>query len=142
MKRPSFVLHSSLFASLVLLASMTMMSCQESLEDRAEREAREYTLRNCPTPPENNVITDSLVFDKATKTQYYYLTFVGELDNETLMEEFKDKLDKGLLEQTRSNPQLKIFQEAGFTFAYVCRSKATGKVILNLKYTPEDYRHR
>lgn len=130
----------------MLLAAVAMLgmatACQESLEDRAEREAREYTLKYCPTQPENDVITDSLVFDKKTKTQYYYLTFVGNLDNAEMMSLYKDKLYEGLLEQTRANPQLKPYQEAGFNLSYICRSKSTGKTLLNLTFTKDDYAMR
>lgn len=126
-------------SAIIMASAMMFVSCQESLEDRAERESKEYTAKFCPTPVENNVITDSLVFDKKTRTQYYYLTFTGEIDNAELMEEFKSKISVGLLEQTRSNPQTKVYKDAGFSFAYVCRSQSTGKILLNLKYTKKDF---
>lgn len=132
--------RSATYLSVCLsFVGMTMFSsCQESLEDRAERESKEYTMKFCPTPPENDVITDSLVFDKKTKTQYYYLTFTGPIDDEEMISKNKSKLREGLLEQTRSNPQTKIYREAGFAWAYVCRSQKTGKVILDLKFSAKD----
>ena len=114
-------------------------SCQKSLEERSEEESRDYTMRYCPTPPENNVITDSLVFDKKTKTQYYYLTFTDFLDDEEIMSEKKDEIAESLKKQTRLNPQTKSYKEAGFTFAYICRSQKTGKVLIDLKITKKDY---
>lgn len=126
----------------VVMASvmMTAVSCQESLEDRAAREDKEYTEKFCPTPPENNVITDSLVFDKKTRTQYYYITFVGDNDNEELINKFKPQLREGLRDQLLNNPQTQAYRDAGFNFAYICRSQSTGRILLDLKYTKEDFR--
>ena len=35
---------------IVIMLAMTLAACHESIEDRAEREAREFTRRFCPTP--------------------------------------------------------------------------------------------
>lgn len=135
------LLHiSSAWFCLPLLGMMLFASCQESLEERAEREAREYTEKNCPTPPENGVITDSLVFNKSNKTQFYYLTFTGEIDEPEMIAGHEDELRQQLLEQIRYNPTLRPYKEAGFSFAYVCRSQKTGKTVLNYKFTPKDYK--
>ena len=45
-------------AAIILLAS-----CQETLEERAAREAREVTEAKCPMPIGNNMYLDSIVFD-------------------------------------------------------------------------------
>lgn len=124
----------------LLFGALLFSSCWESLEDRAERESREYTLKFCPTPPENGVISDSLVFDKKTKTQYYYITFTGDIDNAEAIAMHMDKLKQGLCEQVRSNPRNQAYKDAGFNFAYVCRSQKTGKVILNFTVTPQLYK--
>ena len=47
------------FATLALF----MVSCQESLEDRCAREAKEYTDKNCPAKMDTNIIMDSLTFE-------------------------------------------------------------------------------
>ncbi len=49
----------------IFLASL-VVSCTESLEDKAVREAKEYTEKYCPTPYVNDSRTDSAVFDKNT----------------------------------------------------------------------------
>ena len=51
-----------------------LASCSESIEDRAAREAKEYTEKVCPTPFVNDGRTDSTVFDKNTRTYIYYMT--------------------------------------------------------------------
>ncbi len=50
----------------IFLASL-VVSCTESLEDKAAREAKEYTEKYCPTPYVNDSRTDSAAFDKTTK---------------------------------------------------------------------------
>ena len=40
-----------------------LASCTESLEDKAAREAKEYTEKYCPTPYVNDSRTDSATFD-------------------------------------------------------------------------------
>ena len=60
----------------ILFGIMTlalMASCTESMENRAVREAREYTEKVCPTPYINDSRTDSAVFDKDSRTYIYYL---------------------------------------------------------------------
>ena len=57
-----------LFAAAV---AMLAVSCQESLEDRAAREAQEFTRKNCPMKLGNGITTDSMVFDKVTLTLHY-----------------------------------------------------------------------
>ncbi len=55
------LIYIGIFASL-------LVSCTESLEDKAAREAKEYTEKYCPTPYVNDSRTDSAAFDKNTKT--------------------------------------------------------------------------
>lgn len=128
-----------LTSCVAIVAAILCSSCQKSLEERAEQEAKEYTMKYCPTPPENNVITDSLVFDRKTKTQYYYLTFVDALDDEQYMRDNKETISESLKQMVRQNALTKTYKEAGFNFAYVCRSQKSGKVMINLKITAKDY---
>ena len=55
-----------------IIALTLLASCTESLEDRAVREAREYTEKVRPTPYINDSRTDSAVFDKTSRTYTYY----------------------------------------------------------------------
>ena len=67
-----------LMASAVIL----LASCQESLEERAAREAREVTEAKCPMPIGNNMYLDSIVFDIPSITQTQYFRFTGDSDND------------------------------------------------------------
>ena len=56
---------------------MLLTACQESLEDRCAREAKEYTRKNCPAKMDNNSILDSLTFERETHTLHYYYRLTG-----------------------------------------------------------------
>lgn len=125
----------------LLLAAATLTACHESLADKAEREAREYTRKNCPTPVNNFQRTDSLVFDRKSETYYYYCSFTGVLDDATVVNKVSHQLDDGILRGLREAPSLKAYKEAGFSFAYVCRSeKDPSKVLYKRVFTAKDYK--
>lgn len=118
------------FCILSSLAMLVIMSCQESMEDKADRQAREYTERYCPTPVVNYSRTDSIVFDRKRKVYIYYLSFSDMLDDATLIEENRDKITDMLTQSIRESTGLKNFVEAGFRFEYVCHSTREPKKVL------------
>lgn len=111
---------------LVLLFS----ACHESLADRAEREAKEYTERNCPTPVVNFTRTDSVAFDRKSNTYLYYCSFVDAFDNEKVINNNKRQIRDGLYDAISANMGLKVYVEAGFSFTYIVRSGKNPSKIL------------
>ncbi len=107
-----------------------LSSCQESLEDKAARQAKEYTERYCPTPVINYSRTDSVVFDKKRNVYIYYLSFCDMLDDSEIIEENGDKITDMLTQSVRESTGLKNFIEAGFRFEYVCHSEKEPKKVL------------
>ena len=117
----------------ILFGIMTlalMASCTESMEDRAVREAREYTEKVCPTPYINDSRTDSAVFDKDSRTYIYYLSLRNKADNKQVIEANKNKLHKIQKEALDNNPGLKKYKEEHFTFRFVYHSAKNPKEIL------------
>ena len=113
----------------------------ESLEDRAEREAKEFTQKSCPTPVVNFQRTDSTVFYKDTKTYTCYCSFTDKLDNKEVVEKIKKELHKSLLEAMRNNTSLKKMKEPKFNFEYIIHSdKDKNTVLFHDKFTPKDYK--
>ena len=115
---------------LCFLLAMFLSSCQESLEDKAARQAKEYTERYCPTPVVNYSRTDSVVFDKKRNVYIYYLSFCDLLDDPKIIEENRDKITDMLTQSVRESTGLKNFIEAGFKFEYVCHSEKEPKKVL------------
>ena len=123
------------FATLVLFTT----SCQESLEDRCAREAKEYTAKNCPAKMDQNIIMDSLTFEKQTHTLHYYYRLTGVADREGSLDSIDaKKLLKDMLKNTTS---MKTYKDNGYSFAYTYHSeKDPKKVLFETTFTEEDYK--
>ena len=117
------LIYFAVFASL-------LASCTESLEDRAVREAKEYTEKYCPTPFVNDSRTDSASFDKASKTYNYYVTLRGKADDAKIINDNKKKLHDIQKESLDNNPGLKKYKEAHFTFRFVYYSAKNPQQVL------------
>ena len=73
-----------------------LISCQESLEERASQEAYNFTRKYCPTPFVNYVRTDSITFNKDTRSYTYYCTFGDILDNKDIIDANRNKIENML----------------------------------------------
>lgn len=125
------------FPFLVLVSFLT--ACQESLEERAAREARVMTETKCPMPIGDTMFLDSVVFDIPTLTQSQYFRVYGELDNDSVFERFD--IYALLLNELKNSPSYKALIERGVDFHYVYRSTANpDEILLDLTLTPEDYK--
>jgi len=124
---------------IIALLGLLLSSCQESLEDRCEREARQYTRKNCPTQIDDNTTIDSLTFERATHTVHYYYKLTGVADEERV---FKEIDAVGELRKTLKNTtSLKTYMDAGYRFAYTYRSsKNPKKILLDVVFTEKDYK--
>jgi hypothetical protein len=125
--------------ALVLLLTMSISSCQESLEKRAAREAAEFTQKSCPTPERDNTITDSMLFDIPTHTFIHYYRLTGPADNAERMVGREGELHNVLVNAVRNNMSIKRYKDAGYTFRYVYRSQKDGNVLFDTTVKPEEY---
>ena len=128
---------------LFAVASFALMcSCHHNtIEDRAEREAKDYTEKFCPTPYTNDVRTDSLTFDKSSKTFTYYCRLRGLIDNPKVIAENETKLKTAIRENFSNDTGTKIYKDAKFNFIYILRSDNDPKtILLKVKLTEKDYK--
>lgn len=124
----------------VLLAAVALLSvsCQESLEDRCAREARDYTEKKCPAPVGENVTIDSIGFDRSTHTMQYYYTLSGAADNKALLDSINPRAQ--LLQEVRNSTSVKDYKDAGYNFTYIYRSKSHPETVLfEATLTRKDY---
>lgn len=124
---------------ILLLAAVALAaaSCQESLEDRAAREAREFTRKNCPAKTSDVVTTDSLVFDEPTLTLHYCMSVSGAADTTAIL---RDQLRRDMVAALKGNTAIQRYKEAGYNFKYTFHStKHRGKVLYETTITPKDY---
>lgn len=125
---------------LCMIASFVLFltACQESLEDRCAREAKEFTRKNCPSKIEKNINIDSLTFERETHTLHYYYTLTGNADREGVMEEING-LDI-LKENLKNSTAMKVYKENHYNFTYTYHSeKDPKKVLLEVTLTDKDY---
>lgn len=121
-------------------ALLTFFSCQESIEEKAERESKEFTKKNCPSFIAKDIRNDSLVFDKDTRTIHYYFTVCGELDTENLN---KQTNKEDLVKSVRNATSIRNYKKEKFNFTYTYFSeKNKGKILLDITITPNDYENR
>lgn len=121
----------------MVIASALFASCHESLEDKAEREAQEFTKKNCPVMVSQGVVNDSITFDRNTQTLHYYYSLSGTIDTTAIdKKQVKEMLLKGVKDATA----FKKYKENGFNFAYTYFStKHKGQVLVETVVTPKDY---
>lgn len=120
-------------------AIAVLYACQESLEDKCTREAKEYTKKNCPARIGENTIIDSLTFDRDTHTMHYYYTLTGNADNKENIE--KSGAGNALLENLRNSTTTRVYKEAGYNFKYTYYSeKEKGCILLEKTFTAKDYK--
>ena len=123
---------------IVAVAALLATACQESLEERAAREAREITETKCPMPVGDNLLLDSVSFDIPSLTQSQYFSVHGDLDNDSIFESVDTRAL--LLSELRNAPSYRPLMERGVAFHYVYYSHSDAdRVLLELTLTPDDY---
>lgn len=107
---------------LYLIVASIVTSCTESIEDKAVREAKEYTEKYCPTPIINGSSTDSTVYEQSTKTYIYYITLSGSADKPEIIAKNRKLLHDTQKQALNNNPGIKKYKEAGINFRFIYRS--------------------
>lgn len=125
---------------LFTLSLLTFTACHENLEERAAREAVEFTRKNCPTAVSEYIINDSTTYDKDTRTIHYYYTIKGKADTTAIdWSQARPELIKGV----KSATNLRVYKDNDFNFAYTYySSKNKGKILIDVRITPKDYKSK
>lgn len=121
----------------ILMMAAVLAGCQETLEERAARESRDYTEKHCPAPVAFQVTMDSMTFDKASHTFAYYYSLNGTLDDSTFIEQSNPR--DMLLQQVKNSTNLKIYKEAGYSFRYVYNSTKNKAKLFDVTFKQKDY---
>lgn len=134
--------HTKVLTFFLALMIVTIVSsCQESKMERFEREAKDYTERNCPQKLDSLVTLDSMVFrnDGTMDFIYYHSVNVSPIVEEA----FKtrgEELRKSYLTSIRNSIDLRNIKDAGLNIVYVYyASDSPSKVLAKFRYTKEDY---
>ncbi len=127
------------FFAVVVISSMC--SCQESKRERLEREAKEYTEKNCPCPIVQDIIyLDSLVCHNDGNNDYiYYYSVKGD---SAMYAEMNSKYKEGreaLLKSVRNSVDLRFVKAEGLNIIYSYYDATTHHKIQEYVFTPKDY---
>lgn len=123
---------------IIAILGLVLASCQESLEDRCERDAKEFTRKQCPAPMDETTIIDSLTFDRVTHTLHYYYRLTGIADEENALN--KEEAINTLKQALKNSTSVKTYKDNKYKFAYTYRSeKNPKKVVLEVVFTDKDY---
>lgn len=123
----------------LMAGAMLLTSCQESLEDRCAREAKEFTEKNCPRAVDKEIVLDSMTFEKATHTISYLYTLNGTLDNPQRID--STHFRELLLMEVKNSTNLKLYKDEGYAFRYAYYSqKNNGTKLFEATFRESDYR--
>lgn len=127
--------------ALLVVPLVALCACHhETLEDKAQKIADDYTERYCPTPEQDMTITDSITFDRAALTFNYYYTLTDRADDAKAISMVSGKIRSTMLQQLKDNTSMKVFKDAAYRFHYIYRSKKTGDVLFETYFTQKDYK--
>jgi hypothetical protein len=123
---------------LFVMAALVLGACQESLEDKCARECMEFTKRKCPSAVAEDMIVDSMTFDRASHTVQYYYRLTGAADR---ADAYPTDEAKALLKNALKNTtQVMVYKEAGYSFRYIYYSEQNPKTVyLDVLLTEKDY---
>ena len=123
---------------LFALATLILGACQESLEDKCARECVEFTKRKCPSAIAQDMIVDSMTFDRASHTVQYYYKLTGASDRPDAYP--KDQAKDLLKNALKNTTQVMSYKEAGYNFRYIYYSEKNPQTIfLDILLTEKDY---
>ena len=127
--------------TLLLSVLLIFTACQESKRDRIEREAREFTEKNCPRAEfEDLIILDSLVFhnDGSNNFTYYYSVHGDSMEMAEMVAQY-ELLQGELLKAVRNSVDLRHIKSEGLNIIYSYYNPDTKQEIASFCFKPEDY---
>ncbi len=148
---------------------MLFSACHENFDERCEREAKEFTVKQCPQkiPQSQTMTLDSMAYQMADKEGIpvilpqskwervfsdaskqvkerrfvYYYTLSDQYDTPKLYEAARQNFKKELVKAVAGSVDLKPYKDRGFGFEYVYYSKKSGKEVMHFVLTKKDYQH-
>lgn len=133
------------YIACLLLFPVLLAGCQRNFDERLQRQMAEHSRKTCPMVVEPYNTLDSVAYRPDSRTVFYYYTLSDSLDTPLAHEvavENEPLLRKKYLEGLANSVELKEIKENGVNFCVIYRSKSTGREILRLRFTKDDYTRR
>ena len=128
---------------LVVLAAATLLLCacrRETKDEKFRREYVEFTQKECPKDVNECTRMDSICYDIGSRTLTEYYTVWGLLDVDSLYtDDVLATLHDDILKSLKSSIHLKPYKDEGISFRYHYRSRSTGRKLVELVYTRDEY---
>ena len=141
MKKVTSAVSMRTMVALTVLGLIGFSACTESFEERCRREAREYNEKQCPRRLDDLVTIDSMAYiEQPQGFAYYYTVDYDSTETELFTDSLKELFIEQLHQNVRNDIKMKTYKEKGFTFSYTYFSRATGDVLMQAAFGPEDYR--
>lgn len=132
--------HKTLTFALFGILLFTSACKRETKDEKFQRDFEQFTQKECPKFVDPCTRLDSAKYDVNSRTISYHYTVQDQLDDESIYtEELTDAFRDDILKGLKSSIQMKPYKDEGISFRYDYRSITTGKMLLELAYTPEDY---
>lgn len=123
---------------ITLISLFFLISCAETLEERAKREADEFTKKNCPAPLSRDLTVDSMTFDPSDHLFTYYYSLSPKVDCTNIN---KGDTEQQLLRQLKNQVTLRKYKEVGYSFRYVYYPLVNPKEhVIDVTFHEKDYR--
>lgn len=130
--------------TMMMLSGVTLMtsSCQETKEERFEREAKEYTERKCPQKldKEGVFVLDSMVFrNDGSRVMRNYYTIDTDSVGLRAFQDKKEEMRSLLLDAIINSADMRHVREEGLSIEYIYCDKNTGEEVGRFLFDSEDY---
>lgn len=124
----------------LIIAIIALSACQEKKMDRFEREAREFTEKNCPQHLDNVTTLDSMVFVNSGEGELrmYYTLQLDDDMKQLFMNSLGDLADENLSVVKNSVLFIK-YKDAGVTFSYIYLDAVTGDKLVEYNFAKNQY---
>jgi len=122
----------------LFIASLLLVSCQESKPKLFERLAKEQT-QKCPVVISEGIILDSIVYKSAENINQYYYKLTGIMDDKEKIRDNKEVVKESLIQDARNTLELKAYKDYNTTLEYIYRSQKDGTEILKVTITSAQY---
>ena len=123
---------------MMLATAALLASCQETMDQRAARDAQEFTEKKCPVPidPEGRLVLERISFDM--DTHEWKQDFLVRTDSNTHIDPAQWR--PSLLDELKNLPNYQAYRDNGFNFRYVYLDMENRTdTLADLTFTKQDY---
>lgn len=125
----------------IIAVLATLASCQEKKQERFEREAREFTEKNCPQQLDAITTIDSMVYvnEGTGELRIYYTLQLNDEERELFMDKLTE-LGENNLKIVRNSVLFVKYKDEGIKFSYIYHDAVTGEKLVEYNFSEEEYK--